>query len=92
MALWDMSPVKYADKVKTPTLFIHSLMDYNCPLSEGMQMFAGIKYHGVPSKAVLFEGENHELSRSGKPTHRVHRLEEMKAWFDQYLKGDQKEC
>ena len=92
MALWDMSPVKYADRVKTPTLFIHSLMDYNCPLSEGMQMFAGIKYHGVPSKAVLFEGENHELSRSGKPTHRVHRLEEMKAWFDQYLKGDQKKC
>lgn len=86
MKLWKMSPVAYADKVTTPTMFIHSLEDHNCPLSEGMQMFAGIKYRGVPSKAVLFEGENHELSRSGKPAHRVHRLEEMKAWFDQYLK------
>lgn len=90
--LWERSPVAYADRVKTPTMFIHSLKDYNCPLSEGMQMFAAIKYHGVPSKAVLFEGENHELSRSGKPLHRIHRLKEMKAWFDLYLKGEGSEC
>ncbi|MEY8394099.1 S9 family peptidase [Lachnospiraceae bacterium 45-P1] len=90
--LWERSPVAYADRVKTPTMFIHSLKDYNCPLSEGMQMFAAIKYHGVPSKAVLFEGENHELSRSGKPRHRVRRLQEMKGWFDLYLKGERSEC
>ncbi len=83
--LWKRSPVAYADRVKTPTLFIHSLKDYNCPLSEGMQMFAALKYHGVPSRAFLFEGENHELSRSGKPVHRVRRLKEMKDWFDRYL-------
>ena len=82
--LWERSPVAYADRVKTPTMFIHSLKDYNCPLSEGMQMFAAIKYHGVPSKAVLFEGENHELSRSGKPLHRMRRLKEMNDWFDLY--------
>lgn len=90
--LWERSPVAYADRVKTPTMFIHSLKDYNCPLSEGMQMFAAIKYHGVPSKAILFEGENHELSRSGKPRHRVRRLQEMKGWFDLYLKGEGSEC
>lgn len=87
MELWQRSPVAYADKAKTPTLFIHSIKDFNCPLSEGMQMFAALKYHGVPSKAFLFEGENHELSRSGKPVHRVRRLKEMKAWFDKYLMG-----
>ncbi len=85
--LWERSPVAYADRVKTPTLFLHSLKDYNCPLSEGMQMFAALKYHGVPSKAFLFEGENHELSRSGKPLHRIRRLKEMKDWFDRYLNG-----
>ena len=90
--LWERSPVAYADRVKTPTMFIHSLKDYNCPLSEGMQMFAAIKYHGVPSKAVLFEGENHELSRSGKPLHRMRRLKEMNDWFDLYLKGEKSEC
>lgn len=86
--LWERSPVAYADRVKTPTLFIHSLKDYNCPLSESMQMFAALKYYGVPSKAFLFEGENHELSRSGKPVHRVRRIKEILSWFDRYLKDD----
>ena len=45
-----------------------------------------------PSKAVLFEGENHELSRSGKPLHRMRRLKEMNDWFDLYLKGEKSEC
>ncbi len=85
-ALWKRSPVAHACRAKTPTLFIHSLKDYNCPLSEGMQMFAALKYFGVPSKAFLFEGENHELSRSGKPLHRIRRLKEMLGWFDHYLK------
>ncbi len=86
--LWKRSPVAYACNAKTPTLFIHSLKDYNCPLSEGMQMFAALKYFGVPSRAFLFEGENHELSRSGKPLHRIRRLEEMLGWFDRYLKEE----
>ncbi len=87
--LWKHSPIAYADRAKTPTLFIHSIKDYNCPISEGLQMFAALKYHGVPSKAFLIEGENHELSRSGKPIHRLRRLTEMKSWFDRYLKLDQ---
>ena len=37
MTMWKASPLAYANRVKTPTLFIHSLEDYNCPLSEGLQ-------------------------------------------------------
>lgn len=84
--LWQHSPLKYADKVKTPTLFLHSNEDYRCWMAEGLQMFTALKYHGVPSKLVLFRGENHELSRSGKPKHRVRRLKEIVGWFDKYLK------
>jgi dipeptidyl aminopeptidase/acylaminoacyl peptidase len=78
--------MKYADNVKTPTLFIHSEEDYRCWLAEGLQMFTSLKYNGVESKLVMFRGENHELSRSGKPKHRVRRLKEITAWFDNYLK------
>lgn len=84
--LWWHSPMKYANKVKTPTLFIHSEEDYRCWLTEGIQMFTSLKYHGVPAKLCMFRGENHELSRSGKPRHRVKRLEEMTSWFELYLK------
>lgn len=84
--LWNHSPMKYADKISTPTLFIHSQEDYRCWLTEGIQMFTSLKYHGVESKLCIFRGENHELSRSGKPKNRIKRLEEITKWFDKYLK------
>lgn len=84
--MWWHSPLKYADKAATPTLFIHSEQDYRCWLAEGLQMFTALKYHGVEARLCMFRGESHELSRSGKPKHRVRRLEEMTAWFEKYLK------
>ena len=84
--LWFHSPLKYADKVVTPTLFIHSNQDYRCWIAEGLQMFSALKYHGVEAKLCMFKGENHELSRSGKPKHRIRRLKEMTDWFNRYLK------
>jgi hypothetical protein len=34
---------------------------------------------------VRFPAETHELSRSGKPWHRVERLEHIVNWFDVHL-------
>lgn len=84
--LWFHSPLKYADKVMTPTLFIHSEEDYRCWLVEAIQMFTALKYHGVESRLCIFKGENHELSRSGKPKHRIRRLKEITNWFNRFLK------
>ena len=84
--LWWHSPLKYADKVTTPTLFIHSDEDYRCTLEQALQMFTALKYHGVEARVCVFKGENHELSRNGKPKHRARRLEEITNWFEKYLK------
>lgn len=82
--LWDHSPLKYADQVLTPTLFIHSDMDYRCWLPEALQMFTALKNYGVDARLCVFKGENHELSRGGKPKHRLRRLEEITKWFEKY--------
>lgn len=87
--LWDQSPLKFANRVKTPTLFIHADRDYRCWLAEGLQMFTALKYFGVAAKLCLFKGENHELSRSGKPQNRIRRLQEILNWFDKYLKNEE---
>ncbi len=86
--MWDQSPIKYADKVTTPALFIHADEDYRCPLEQGLQMYTKLKLNGVDTKMYVFHGENHELSRSGKPKPRLKRLTEIKAWFDEYLKDE----
>ena len=85
-ALWEHSPLKYADRVKTPTLFLHSFEDYRCPVDQGYQMFTALLAHGIESRLICFRGENHELSRSGKPTHRIRRLTEITNWMDKFLK------
>ena len=84
--LWQHSPLKYADQVKTPLLFIHSDEDYRCYMGDAIQFFTALKMHGVESRFCLFHGENHELSRSGKPKNRMTRLEEITAWMNHYLK------
>lgn len=86
--LWDCSPLKYAERATTPTLFIHSDNDHVCWLSEGLTMFAALKTAGCPSKICIFHGENHELSRSGKPRNRIRRMNEILGWFDSYLKKE----
>ena len=84
--LWAMSPLKYAEAVKTPTLIIHSLDDLRCPIEQAEQWFAALQLHGVPSRFVRFPGEHHELSRSGRPDRRARRLQEYLDWLETYLK------
>jgi len=84
--MWDCSPLKFADRFRTPTLIIHSDEDYRCPLEQGLQLFAALCGRGVPARIVRFRGENHELSRGGKPQHRLRRLREITDWFDKYTK------
>lgn len=84
--MWEHSPLKYADKAVTPTLFIQSDEDYRCWMGDAVQMLQALLMHGVPAKMCLFHGENHELSRSGKPQNRIGRLREITKWFDKYCK------
>ena len=85
--MWTHSPLAYADKAKTPTLFIQSDEDYRCWMADAIQMLQALLMHGVPARMCLFHGENHELSRSGKPKHRIRRLKEITEWFDRYVKN-----
>lgn len=89
--LWEQSPLKYASYCKTPTLFIHSQEDYRCPLTEGMQMFSALKLVGCETRLCVIKGENHELSRSGRPSRRIRRMKEIISWLDRYLKSESSE-
>ncbi|MDK2951008.1 MAG: hypothetical protein PWQ77_673 [Kosmotogales bacterium] len=80
------SPIFYSKNVKTPILFIHSLNDFRCEVQQAMQFFTTLKRLGKKTEMILFPGETHELSRSGKPVHRIKRLNAMIDWFNKYLK------
>jgi len=82
------SPITYVDKMKTPLMLIEGEADMRTPSGAGgEQMFRAMKYRHIPTVMVQFPGETHELSRSGKPKHRVERLEHIVAWMDEYVDG-----
>jgi len=82
------SPITHVSKVTTPLMFIEGETDYRTPPSEGGEvMFRALKYLRKPTALVRFPDETHELSRSGKPWHRVERLQHILNWFDKYLQG-----
>ena len=84
-AYWDYSPLKYAHLCVTPTLFIHSDEDYRCPVGGAEEMFTVLQFNGIESRMCVFRGENHELSRSGKPRNRLNRLKEISSWIIGHL-------
>lgn len=82
------SPITYVRNVKTPLMLIEGESDYRAPPASGGEvMFRALKFLKKPVVMVRFPGESHELSRSGKPWHRVERLEHIVNWFDKYLQG-----
>lgn len=84
--MWKQSPLKYAPNVKTPTLIIHSNEDYRCWIPEAYQFFTALKLNGIETRMYIFKDENHDLSRTGKPEARVHRIKEITDWMDRFLK------
>jgi len=85
MRLWESSPIAYADRMTTPTLVLHSELDFRVPVSQGEEMYRALMRQGVPSLFVRFPNEGHGLPRSGQPLHRLERLQWIVRWFSTYL-------
>lgn len=81
----ERSPAHYIQGAKTPTLVVHSEQDHRCPVDQGEQLYMSLRHLGVPTELVRFPNETHELSRSGRPWHRIFRLDRYMDWFERYL-------
>ncbi|WIX92905.1 S9 family peptidase [Amycolatopsis sp. DG1A-15b] len=81
----DRSPLSYAAQIKIPFAVVHSEQDWRCPLEQAERMFVALRRAGAPAEMLVFPGEGHELSRSGRPRHRVQRFEAILEWWSRHL-------
>ncbi|MFN2637258.1 MAG: prolyl oligopeptidase family serine peptidase [Gemmatimonadaceae bacterium] len=82
----ERSAITHIANVTTPLMLIEAESDMRTPPAMGGEMmFRALKYLHKPTVMVRFPEETHELSRSGKPWHRVERLRHIVGWFDKYL-------
>jgi len=75
------SPVRQVREIDRPMLLIHSEDDWRCPINQAEELWIALKLLGKEVDFYRFPGENHELSRSGSPVHRVQRAEIILDWF-----------
>jgi dipeptidyl aminopeptidase/acylaminoacyl peptidase len=83
----ERSPLTYAPRIRTPLLILHSEDDLRCPIGEAEQLFAALKTLRREVVFVRVPDENHELSRSGRPRHRLERFRVILDWFGRYMGG-----
>ncbi|HEX5856728.1 MAG TPA: alpha/beta fold hydrolase, partial [Microbacterium sp.] len=84
-AVRRQSPMAAVGDVRTPTLVIHSELDFRCPLEQATRYYAALKRNGVDAEMLVFPGENHELTRSGQPRHRLERFAAVLDWWARKL-------
>ncbi|MDG3006049.1 S9 family peptidase [Paludisphaera mucosa] len=58
-----VSPLKNADKIKTPILVVQGANDPRVPLSESEQLVAAVKKNGVPVWYVVGKNEGHGFAK-----------------------------
>jgi len=85
--LWAQSPIAHFENVRTPMLVIHSEGDLRCNIEQGEQVYSALCHLGVDCRFVRYpQNTFHGMSRSGPPDLRLHRLGEIVAWWEKYLK------
>ena len=80
-----LSPVRAVRNIDKPMLIIHSEQDWRCPIGQAEELWVALKLLDKEVDFYRFPGENHELSRSGSPVHRVQRGEIILDWFTDKL-------
>ena len=87
---WDLmlerSPVRYADRSRTPLLILHGDRDTRVHPSQSQELYRAMKMAGHPSvRLIWYPGEGHGNSkRWGRADYVFRTL----AWFDHYLMED----
>lgn len=83
---YNMSPFSFADKIKTPILFIHGIDDENSgtfPI-QSERLYNAIKGHGGTTRLVMLPKEFHGYRAKESI---FHTLWEMDQWLEKYVKN-----
>jgi dipeptidyl aminopeptidase/acylaminoacyl peptidase len=82
------SPNLSATKFKTPTLVVHSQLDYRLDISEGFQLFTTLQLLKIPSKMLYFPDEGHWVL---KPQNSRLWYKTVNDWVDQWARREARE-
>ena len=80
--LWERSAIRYANKVKTPTMFVHGENDNDVPIAEAEQFYIALKDVGVETIMVRYPREGHGIRET---KHTIDLIDRSVAWYDKHF-------
>jgi dipeptidyl aminopeptidase/acylaminoacyl peptidase len=80
--LWERSAIRYANRVKTPTMFVHGENDNDVPIAEAEQFYIALRDVGVETIMVRYPREGHGIRETG---HTIDMIERSIAWYDRHF-------
>jgi dipeptidyl aminopeptidase/acylaminoacyl peptidase len=81
----EISPITYADRIRTPLLIQHSEKDIRTIVAQAEELFTVLRSLRRSVRLLRVPEETHELTRSGTPFRRVENLNLVRDWFRHYL-------
>ena len=76
------SPLRYAGKVKTPTMLLVGEQDFRTPISEAEQFYTALKLRKVDTALVRFPGASHDLIT--RPSQLIAKANYILSWFGKH--------
>ncbi|WP_321391832.1 S9 family peptidase [Emcibacter sp.] len=76
-------PFLNADRIKTPTLYQCSELDFNVPCLGSEQMYQALRSTGIDTRFVLYPGQHHGIV---VPSYLEDRMNRNLDWYGSYLK------
>jgi dipeptidyl aminopeptidase/acylaminoacyl peptidase len=82
--LWERSAIRYANRVKTPTMFVHGENDNDVPIAEAEQFYIALRDVGVETIMVRYPREGHGIRET---THTIDMIRRSIAWYEQHFQS-----
>jgi dipeptidyl aminopeptidase/acylaminoacyl peptidase len=80
--LWQRSPVRYLSNMNTPTLVVHGEADPRVPVSQGLELYLGLRALGVPTDLITYPRQKHSFHEKA---HQYDIIGRITGWFRTYL-------
>jgi dipeptidyl aminopeptidase/acylaminoacyl peptidase len=76
----ELSPLRRAGGVSTPTLILHGENDHRCPVGQAEELFVALRRAGTKVRMVRYPEAGHLFILQGRPSHRLHYNQQVVDW------------
>ena len=80
-----LSPITFADRMRTPLLLIHAEQDTNCAIAQSEELEARLRALDRTVSLVRIPDEGHLMNLLGRPSARLTRMAAIDEWLKRWL-------